>query len=263
VSREKTEPVPEKATTSAPTPTTPPDDKTKPSSPSRRRREIQRPQPPVLRFTPTAWAKLQFFCHAGETEIGGFGITPSWDLLLVEEFVTIRQQTSVVTVAFDDDAVADFFDDQVMEGRRPEQFARIWLHTHPGDSATPSCTDEETFARVFGPSDWAVMFILAKGGQTYARLHFNTGPGGHLLIPVMVDYSQPFEGSDHPGWEDEYDAHIQPLMATKGSPRADMGLDFGDRWLEEMERHEQQRSMELAEEMEAFGTWPRDEEVWR
>lgn len=34
-----------------------------------------------------------------ETEIGGFGITPPWDLLLVEEFVTVRQQTSVVSVS--------------------------------------------------------------------------------------------------------------------------------------------------------------------
>ena len=216
----------EKAATPSPAPAVIVDDKTKSSlSQFRRRREIQLPPPPVLRFTPTAWAKLQFFCHCGETEIGGFGVSPSWDLLLVEEFVTIRQQTSVVTVAFDDDAVADFFDDQVMEGRRPEQFARIWLHTHPGDSATPSCTDEETFARVFGPSDWAVMFILARGGQTYARLRFNTGPGGQLLIPVMVDYSQPFEASDHAAWEDEYDAHIRSADGEEGfAPRDGSGF---------------------------------------
>jgi proteasome lid subunit RPN8/RPN11 len=203
-------------------------------SPRRPRREIQLPPPPVLRFTPTAWAKLQYFCHAGETEIGGFGITPSWDLLLVEDFVTVRQRTSMVTVAFDDEAVADFFEDQAMEGRKPEQFGRIWLHTHPGDSAAPSSTDEETFARVFGPCDWAVMFILAKGGQTYARLRFNAGPGGQLLIPVAVDYQQPFEASDHAAWEDEYDRNVWPLTAAKGSPRAEMGLDFGDPWLEEM-----------------------------
>ncbi|HKQ50412.1 MAG TPA: hypothetical protein VJZ71_20225 [Phycisphaerae bacterium] len=231
-------------------------------SPRRPRREIQLPPPPVLRFSPTAWAKLQFFCHAGETEIGGFGITPSCDLLYVDEFVTVRQQTSVVSVAFDDDAVADFFEDQVMAGRKPEQFMRCWCHTHPGDSPTPSCTDEETFARVFGPSDWAIMFILAKGGQTYARLRFNTGPGGHLLIPVTVDYSQPFAGSDHAAWEDEYHAHIWPLLSAKGSPRADMGLDFGDPWLEEMERHEKVRAAAMAEDVEHFGTWPTNEEFW-
>ena len=31
-------------------------------------------RPPVLIFAPLAWLKLQFFCHAGDTEIGGFGV---------------------------------------------------------------------------------------------------------------------------------------------------------------------------------------------
>ena len=28
------------------------------------------------------------------------------------------------------------------------------------------------------------MFILAKGGQTRARLRFNTGPGGEIELPT-------------------------------------------------------------------------------
>ena len=62
-------------------------------------------------------------------------------------------------------------------GLPPERFARIWVHTHPGKSPHPSITDEETFQRCFGNSDWAVMFILARGGQSYARLRLNAGPG--------------------------------------------------------------------------------------
>src|SRR5947209_14095353 len=46
--------------------------------------------------------------------------------------------------------------------RSLEQFARLFMHTHPGNSPQPSATDEETFARVFGRCDWAVMFILAR-----------------------------------------------------------------------------------------------------
>ena len=120
----------------------------------------------------------------------------------------MRQSCTSVTVKFDDTAVADFFDLQVYYGLRPEQFARVWVHTHPGDCPLPSRTDEETFARVFGASDWAVMFILAQDGQTYARLQFNVGPGGALLIPVEIDYSQPFAGSDEATWAEEYLANV-------------------------------------------------------
>lgn len=165
---------------------------------------------PVLRFSPTAWAKLRFFCHAGDTEIGGFGISRPDDLLCIEDFLTVRQKTTSVTVAFDDSAVADFYDQQVDRGLNPAQFSRVWLHSHPGTSATPSSVDEETFSRCFGGCDWAVMAILARGGQTYARLRFNTGPGGHLVIPTQVDYSLPFAGSDHPAWQAEYNAHVHP-----------------------------------------------------
>jgi proteasome lid subunit RPN8/RPN11 len=138
-----------------------------------------------------------FLRDAGPTEIGGFGISAPDDLLLVEDIRLVRQECSSVHVAFDDASVADFFDHEVDAGRQPQEFARLWIHTHPGNSAQPSSTDKATFARVFGSADWALMFILARGGQTYARLRFNAGPGGELLLPVDVDYSQPFAGSEY------------------------------------------------------------------
>jgi proteasome lid subunit RPN8/RPN11 len=165
---------------------------------------------PVLRFSPTAWAKLLFFRDRGECEIGGFGVAPGDDLLLVQEFATVKQAASAVTISFDDDAVADFFDRQVDAGRRPEQFARIWCHTHPGDSPDPSTQDEETFERVFGRCDWAVLFVLGQGGKTYARLRFSVGPGCQVLIPVEVDYGLEFGPSDLRAWEAEYRENIRP-----------------------------------------------------
>lgn len=165
----------------------------------------------MLRFTPTAWAKLQFFCHYGQTEIGGFGVTAPEDPLLVEDFITVKQAVTAISVAFDDLAVADYFEQQVDQGRKPEQFARIWLHTHPGSSPTPSSVDERTFARVFGRCDWAVMFILANGGATYARLRFNVGPGGEVLVPVDVEYTAPFAASDHGSWLAEYEQNIHEI----------------------------------------------------
>ena len=176
----------------------------------RRRRQRRCSPSPTLRFSPTAWAKLLFLRDLGETEIGGFGISAGEDLLCVEDIRLVRQFCSVVSVTFDDDAVAGFFDEQVDAGRRPAEFARIWLHTHPADSALPSVIDEETFQSVFGRCDWSLMFILASGGETYARLQFGAGPGGSIEISVAIDWEGPFASSDRAAWEAEYQACVEP-----------------------------------------------------
>ena len=188
-------------------------------------RKLSLPEKPTLRFSPTAWAKLLFFRDHGLTEVGGFGITAADDLLYVEDFATVAQEVSGVSVSFDDEAVADFFDAQVDAGRKPEQFARVWLHTHPGNSPEPSGTDEETFQRVFGRCQWAVLFVLARGGKSYAKLRFNVGPGGHVLIPVSVDYSQPFAPSDHKAWEAEFEANIKAEAEHYGRPFGAVGYE--------------------------------------
>ena len=223
-----------------------------------------------MRFSPTAWAKLLYFRDRQGTEIGGFGITRADDLLFVEEFVTVKQDVSVASVAFDDNAVADFFDVQVDAGRKPEQFARAWLHTHPGDSPHPSGTDEETFARVFGSCEWALMFILARNGKSYARLRFNTGPGGQVAIPVDVDFSPPFPASDHQAWEAEYKAHIKaeswPEMKVFGSD-LDEEPDLSDwsvpqEWIEELEAMEPEERRQVLAELSMSRDPLEEEEVF-
>jgi hypothetical protein len=141
--------------------------------------------------------------------VGGFGIATANDLLNVEDIALVRQSCTGMSVAFDDESVADLFDRQVDAGRKIEQFARIWVHTHPGDCPKPSLVDEDTFDRVFGKNDWSVMLILAQDGQSYARLTFSVGPGGEMVIPVAVDYGRPFFGSDYNAWELEYLANVR------------------------------------------------------
>ena len=137
-----------------------------------------------------------------------FGITDADDLLFVREFVIVKQQVTCVSFRFDDQAVGDFFEEQVDLGRKPEQFARIWLHSHPGNSPQPSSTDEETFTRVFGTCDWSIMFIVARNGNTFARLRFNVGPGGEVNIPVCVDYSCEFEAANFELWKQQYKSKV-------------------------------------------------------
>ena len=186
-----------------------------------------RAQPPALRFSPSAWAKLLFLRDCGETEVGGFGISAEEDPLLVEDVRLVRQRCTWASVSFDDESVADYFDEQVDAGLPPQRFSRIWIHTHPGDSPLPSSTDEATFARVFGTSDWSVMFIVARGGQTYARIRFSVGPSGECVIPVDVDYAESFAGSDHEGWLAEYEANVinEERVPSAATPHEDASLD--------------------------------------
>jgi len=196
-----------------------------------RKKKKQQNQRPVLRFSPTAWAKLLFMRDVTDNEVGGFGITEAEDLLFVTDVVLVKQKVTCVTISFEDESVADFFENQVEAGRQPEQFARLWLHTHPGNSPEPSMTDEETFARVFGhthpgnspePSmtdeetfarvfgtcDWSIMCIVAQDGGTFARLRFSAGPGGQVKIPVCVDYSYEFDAADFEVWKQQYKANV-------------------------------------------------------
>jgi hypothetical protein len=180
-----------------------------------------------LTFAPLAWLKLQWFCHAGPTEIGGFGISSRDDLLYVEEFVTVRQRVSSVSVHFLDEAVADFFDQKVDAGVPVQNFSRLWCHTNPCASVEPSSVDESTFERCFGRCDWAVMFILGRTGRTYARLAFGAGPGGQLLMPLTVDWAawpQALAGRQNTlselesHWQTEYAAHIEVLPHLARAP---------------------------------------------
>ncbi len=157
----------------------------------------------------SAWAKLVYLSRFSPTEVGGFAITADGDHpFLVTDIVLPKQTCTVATVSFDDESVADFFEDQEDKGLEPFQCGRIWIHTHPGNCPTPSGTDETTFERVFSPCDWSIMLILSEGGQVYCRLHFGVGPGADIEIPVEVDFGYPFEGSDIGGWQDEFNERV-------------------------------------------------------
>lgn len=120
------------------------------------------------------------------------------------DLIVPRQFCTEVSVRFDEASLAELFEDLVDRGCTPRQFARIWLHTHPGECPQPSFTDESTFAEKFSDPDWAVMGILARQGATYARLRWNLTPSVDVELPVSVTYSVPFGPSRFEEWEALY-----------------------------------------------------------
>ncbi|MDP6494752.1 MAG: hypothetical protein QGI09_04910 [Dehalococcoidia bacterium] len=175
----------------------------------------ERRENPQLRFTPYAWAKLRWCCHNSSDECGGFGITPNFPDL-VEDFVMLKQDVTPVTVEFEDTAVAGFLEDMVERGLQPHQCMRVWIHTHPNMNPTPSSVDEETFERVFGDCDYAIMFILSTKDTCYCRIQTNVGISTEQKIEAAVDYSTSFGPSNEEAWEKEFDEAVSSCGYGQG-----------------------------------------------
>jgi proteasome lid subunit RPN8/RPN11 len=141
----------------------------------------------TLTFSLGAWTKMLYFRDCGNTEVAGFGVSKKDNPLYIEDFITIKQKATTASVEFDDEAIADYMEDMVLKNYQPNQFMRVWCHTHPGNSASPSGTDIETFNRVFGECNWAIMFILAKDNSTTCKLWFKE-LNFETNINIEIDY---------------------------------------------------------------------------
>jgi hypothetical protein len=181
-----------------------------------------------LRFLPEVWHKVMFLCHDSATEVGGMCISGNQkDPLLVTDFVMPKQSCTTAYTEFDDQAFALYCEDCLDKGLVHGQFDRIWLHFHPKGISGPSGTDENTFTRVFGTKDWAVMAILPKDGTCYARLRVSTPLGSfEELLTVKVDY-----GSDDErvkSWRSERDAVVSLFTPPAPTGPASTVLAPGD-----------------------------------
>ena len=68
---------------------------------------MRRPKSPQLVLSPLAWLKLLFLLHAGDSEVGAFGVSDEDDLLYIEDLAVVRQKVTWASVEFDDQAVAE------------------------------------------------------------------------------------------------------------------------------------------------------------
>lgn len=163
-----------------------------------------------LRFTPMAWSKLLFMRGRTSNEVSMMGISSKDDMLLIQDVALIKQSVGAASVEFDDDAVADFFTEQGSLGRTPKEFFRVWIHTHPGFSASPSGTDENTFRDVFGECDWAVMCIVGQsGGDVFCRVRLTTSANQtfSMEVPVSVAWEHQLPSSIEI-WQKQYDTLV-------------------------------------------------------
>lgn len=174
---------------------------------------------PELRFSPAAWSKMIYFRELSKTnEVSAFGICHDADeLLRVDDVVLVKQSVGAATTDFDDDAVATFFYEMDKAGFQPFQVGRIWIHTHPSFSPSPSGKDEDTFREAFGNCSWACMVILG-GDKNFCRLRIGGMGLPELIVEpeLVVDWGCAYTGTNYKLWKQEFDDKVDknPIIST-------------------------------------------------
>jgi len=167
---------------------------------------------PILHFTSEAWNHLLWLRDRGDTEVSAFGyLEDQKDNLVVESLIIPKQECSSATTEMDDESLSELGEAMTKKRVVPWRYTRVWIHTHPGESPTPSSKDWETFREIFGRSNWAIMFVLAKGGQTHCQMVLRSDRWElYQTIPCKVLTPVGRE------WEEEYRAKIE--TKTYGIP---------------------------------------------
>ena len=143
---------------------------------------------PKLIFSPYAYAKYIWFRDRGKTEISAMAQSSVEDRFYIEDIHIIKQKSSAALTTFDDDGFAEYMEDMVMDGHSSSNVGRIWLHTHPGFSSTPSMTDEDTFKDKFGLCSWAIMGILSHDDMTVWLSMTSEGQSYYMKMEIDIDW---------------------------------------------------------------------------
>jgi hypothetical protein len=182
----------------------------------------KRPEPRIV-FSPAAYLKYSFMCHAhgGHTEVGGYGVHElrgDWDnVIYIREFVTVRQQVDPAFCSLDPAHANELVVERCMADPdfNPNQLLACWCHTHPSGSVTPSGTDWSTFDE-HGAADWAAMIILGTGGQLGAHIRQRGSLSPSIKsVDITVNWGAFGDGDviariRPQEWEEEYLRNVWP-----------------------------------------------------
>lgn len=154
--------------------------------------------------------KLMAWRDIGDTEVTGFFITKKGDMSKVIDAMIIKAECSGATVDISSEAIEAFYLEMAEKEIYPDQL-QIWWHTHPGNSASPSGTDESTFKELGQDRTLNMMYILAKGGEEFAQISVTDLASG-IMLKSAIAVKHPFtKWSRFPSYETlqkEYDDNV-------------------------------------------------------
>lgn len=82
--------------------------------------------------------------------------------LVVTDIMILPQFGSSGWTEFEEDALAEYLGNMEEAGLTRSQMGAIWIHTHPGSSASPSGQDKSQWAALSEYTPWAIMLIWAS-----------------------------------------------------------------------------------------------------
>ena len=174
-------------------------------------------------MAPRAYWRLQWLCHRTENEVSTMGVlAPERNPFEIGDVILVKQEVSPVHVDLDmtwwADKQVELYEDH---GIQPWQTS-VWIHTHPSGVRGPSSIDLETMEGSFGAWSFAIMLVLTRDGQFYARLdfdhEFSGGCLGRFQVPCKVDVAWSEAGGlsvsseTVADWENEF----QELVTVSG-----------------------------------------------
>lgn len=178
----------------------------------------------AVRLSPLAYIQWKTWCHAGDTEVGAFGVHVKDDPLVVDWLWLPQQECSPAFVQVDEGQWEEFAFDPEVRKDLPGELTPVWLHTHPGSSATPSGYDEDNFVKEYGHERIAVFGIMARQGETYGRLQVGGAKPMGFELDVQTYWSWLPKYSDRVAlfladWRKEFDAKVRvkkwaPVVTT-------------------------------------------------
>lgn len=157
-------------------------------------------------FSAYAWEKLRAVrdTDGQKTEVTCYAICKDPENpYYIHDLMFPKQACGMAHV---DIEMGDFEDkiDQLLDSEveHPYQVNSIWIHTHPGSSATPSSKDMETFEEK-KPDLFFIMLIVSNTDEYTARMKVKNSDTT-LFLPVEVDGEYVPTEEDKKEWDSIY-----------------------------------------------------------
>jgi hypothetical protein len=160
------------------------------------------PKMPTLYITQFAWMKIGCALRHVDTEIAWWGITHPDNPMYVQDIIIPHQCASSADVEFDQEQMAQHLFELMDLDIPPRLGAHIHGHSHPGNSAEPSGTDDDMFYKEMAHDkyEWIVSLIVAQDLSHTCRGRIPLSTGHQLTgdVPVVIVPQKP---EDTPAWD--------------------------------------------------------------